>query len=376
MQEKLNELKNALIANKDKKLKMVLGFDGFVDEIIHVVAKRQDFHNFKRVNTIKEFSERIGKAAGLGTNIEFVTMQTKLGGNGPILANAFIEYGVDVTYIGSIGDPAIHPVFLPISNRAHAVSLCEPGHTDAIEFDDGKLMLGKHFSLNEVNWNRIKERSNGLSGFVDLIKDVDLFGMENWTMLGNMSDIWEGVIDDVFPLLPDRKEKPIAFFDLADPEKRSKEDILRSMNLISKFQEKYKVILGLNEKEAFEIAEVFDINLDDSLPREEMLKQIVIQNGEKLKIDCLVVHPTKEAMVYADGEYYYTKGPYCPKPVLTTGAGDNFNAGFCFGQALGLDYSLSLLLGVCTSGFYVRKAKSPSLDEILTFITEWENGEI
>ncbi len=374
MNKKLNELKDALIANKDKSLKMVIGFDGFVDEIIHVVDTRQDFHNFKRLNTISEFSKKIDKAAGLSTNIEFVTTQTKLGGNGPILANAFIEYGVDVTYIGSIGEP--HPVFMPMSSRAHTISLCDPGHTDAIEFDDGKLMLGKHQSLNEVNWERIKERTNGLSGFADLIKDVDLFGMENWTMLGNMSDIWENIITKVFPLLPERKEKPIAFFDLADPEKRSKKDILHAMDLIGKFQEKYKVILGLNEKEAFEIGDVFDINLSDSLTREEKLQQVVTKVYEKLNIDCLVVHPTKEAAAYADGEYFYTKGPYCEKPVLTTGAGDNFNAGFCLGQSLNLNYSQSLLLGVCTSGFYVRKGKSPSMDEILDFIAKWANGEI
>jgi len=376
MHEKLNDLKNALSQNRDKSLKMVIGFDGFVDEIIHVVAKRQDFHNFQRLNTISEFSERIGKAAGLSTNIEFVTTQTKLGGNGPIYANAFIEYGASVTYIGSIGEPSIHLVFLPLANRGHAISLCNNGHTDAIEFDDGKVMLGKYECLNELTWDRIKERTGGLSGFVDLIKDVDLFGMENWTMIGNMSDIWENIIDEVFPLLPEREKKPIAFFDIADPEKRSKEDILNAMNLISKFEEKYKVILGLNEKEAFEIKEVFDIDLSDSLNREEKLKQIVIRIGEKLKIDCLVVHPTKEAMAYASGEYFYTKGPFCEKPVLTTGAGDNFNAGFCLGQALNLDYSLSLLLGVCTSGFYVRRAKSPTMDEIIEFIAEWERGEI
>ncbi len=38
------------------------------------------------------------------------------------------------------------------------ISICEPGHTDALEFDDGKVMLGKHQPLKEVRWDRIVER--------------------------------------------------------------------------------------------------------------------------------------------------------------------------------------------------------------------------
>ena len=75
-----------------------------------------------------------------------------------------------------------------------------------------------------------------------------------------------------------------------------------------------------------------------------------------------------------DEKYYYTPGPYEPNPKLTTGAGDNFNAGFCFGQVLGLSTQLSLVLGTATSGYYVRNAKSPTLKDIITFLNYWENS--
>jgi sugar/nucleoside kinase (ribokinase family) len=85
-----------------------------------------------------------------------------------------------------------------------------------------------------------------------------------------------------------------------------------------------------------------------------------------------VVHPTKEASSCVGGKYFHTDGPFAPKPVLTTGAGDNFNAGFCLGQALGLPESDSLLLAVATSGFYVRNAKSPTYDDVIGFLKNWE----
>lgn len=370
--EKAQELRRELAGKSDVSLNMLVGVDGFVDEIVHAVDKRIDFNNFSRVEKIEDFGKRILKAAGLSANIEFIPVQTKLGGNGPIFSNALLRYGVKLSYVGTLGNPDIHPVFKEMAEKCENIySLAEPGHTDALEFTDGKLMLGKHTSLKEADWERFKDVVGGLDKVVGLIKESDLFGMENWTMMPNMSQIWEGIIEEVFPLLPDRVEKPLAFFDLADPEKRTKEDILHAMKLIGEFERKFRAILGLNEKELYEIAEVFGIAVDEAAPADERLKAASEAVFDKLGIYCLVVHPTKEAICFVGGKYYRAAGPYCQKPVLTTGAGDNFNAGFCFGCALGLDPQSALMLGVATSGYYVRNAKSPTFDAVLQFLDDW-----
>jgi len=363
-------LPGQLKSKKGFALNMIIGLDGFVDEIIHLVDKRQDFENYTRIRTIDEFGKRINGAAGLSTNIEKVPVQTKLGGNGPILSNALLEYGVSLTYVGALGKPAIHPVFEDMAAKAEAVySLCDAGHTDACEFEDGKIMMGKITVLNELTWDVCKENLGGAEGIAKMVDKCHLFGMENWTMIPHMSDIWEGMISEVFPLLSDRAEKPFAFFDLADPEKRTKDDIRHAMELIGKFEGKFRTILGLNEKEVYTIADVLGVQLNDSDP--DKLQTVVMETYKKLGIYCLVVHPVRSACCAMNGEYYYTDGPYCEKPKLTTGAGDNFNAGFCLGQALGLEPLESLMLGVCTSGFYVRNAKSPSFEQVIDFAEKW-----
>ncbi|MCL2225103.1 MAG: hypothetical protein FWB96_09085 [Defluviitaleaceae bacterium] len=368
------DLASKLKAKKGFDLKMLIGLDGFVDEIIHPVDKRQDFKNFTRIKTIAEFGERISKAAGLSTNIEMVTVQTKLGGNGPILSNALLEYGVKLTYAGALGTPDIHPVFKPMAEKAAAVySLCQPGHTDACEFEDGKVMMGKHAGLGDLTWDVCKNGMGGVQGIAKMVDECDLFGMENWTMMPQMSEIWQGMIDEVFPLLPQKTEKPFAFFDLADPEKRTKEDIRRAMGLIGKFEQKFRTILGLNEKEVFEIAEVMGVDIPDSSP--DKLKDAVMGVYNALGIYCLMVHPVRSACCCIGGEYFFTDGPFCAKPKLTTGAGDNLNAGFCLGQTLGLDPLASLTLGVSTSGFYVRNAKSPTFEQVIQFAEDWGNGK-
>ena len=366
----VKNLPNLLEEKKGFELKMLLGPDGFVDEIIHVVDKRPNFETFIRLNTMKEFGERIIKAAGLSTNIELVIIQEKLGGNGTICANALIEYGVGVTYAGTVGQPDIHHIFTSMVERTvKTYSLGMPAFSEAVEFDDGKLILGKHSALKSLTWEKFKEGLGGPEGIAKIADEQDLIGIVNWTMVPYLSEIWEGMINEVFPLLETKNPKPFAFFDLADPEKRTKEDIARAIGLIGQFEQKFRAILGLNEKELYEIAEVMGVD------KKPTLAQTSQDLYKKLGIYCLVVHPVSSALCVINDELFETEGPLCKKPVLTTGAGDNFNAGFILGMCLGLDPLSSLILGVSTSGFYVRNAKSPTYEDAIQFAKDWGDGK-
>ena len=54
--------------------------------------------------------------------------------------------------------------------------------------------------------------------------------------------------------------------------------------------------------------------------------------------------------------------------LISTGAGDHFNAGFCLGKLIGADNEIALQLGVATSGYYVRTAKSPAPGDLVSFL--------
>jgi len=369
IQETLQALKGS--ETKPEGLSCFVGLDGFVDEIIHVVDKRIDFESYTRVETIAQLAERIGRAAGLSTNIELIPKQVKLGGNGPIMANALRSYGAQVTYVGCLGSPDIHQVFRELADACDTYSICEPGHTDALEFTDGKLMLGKIEVLKEVNWENITAKLPP-EKMVEILSRSQLISMVNWTMIPYMNDIWETMLDDVLPKL-DSPEKPLAFFDLADPEKRNKEDIASAMELIQRFEKYCRVILGLNRKEASEIADVLGLTLSDK-PENVSLEEITTAIAERLDLFCLVVHPVTEAGTVVGGQFYHVEGPYTSNPRLTTGAGDNFNAGFCLGQLLGLAPQQCLVTGTGTSGFYVRNMRSPRFSELMDFLELWSEN--
>ena len=353
----------------NNNIKAVLGFDGFVDQILHVVKTRTDANNYIRMNTLKEFGEFICNAAGLSANVEFIPIKNKLGGNGPIMSNALSTYNLNVTYIGAVGENSINPVFNEMSEKSTVLNISNPGLTDAVEFLDGKLMIGKRECLKDINWIRIKEKI-GLESLTSIFDEANLVGLENWTMIPYMSEIWDGLINEVLPNLKSKTNKYI-LFDLADPENRLKEDIIEALSTIKKFSSKFKVILGLNEKEAYEIGTVLNIcKHNQKLSLDILIKSI----AEKIGIYCLVVHPVKEAYALCNNTLYHTLGPYEPNPKLTTGAGDNFNAGFCFGQVLGLSAQLSLVLGTATSGYYVRNAQSPNVENLVSFLKAWKKS--
>src|SRR5881275_1685051 len=174
---------NALAENSKRasQLSAFVGLDGFVDEILHVVDKRESAEKYQRLPTIAQLAERLAAAAGRSTNVELVGQLTKLGGNGPIMANALASFGLKVAYLGTLGYPNLHPVFADFAKRAEVYSIAEPGYTDALEFEDGKIMLGKHQSLKQMNWENICERF-GRDKFSQAFCSADLVGFVNWTM--------------------------------------------------------------------------------------------------------------------------------------------------------------------------------------------------
>src|SRR3954470_11882853 len=361
----LTSKKLAAAAPTVSSIKTMVGLDGFVDNIISVVDKRHDLERFDRVKTIDTLGDKIKKASGQSFNYELVVTQQKLGGNGPIMANALASMGLGVTYIGNLGYPAIHPVFAEFAKHAQVISIAEPGYTDALEFDDGKLMLGKHESLKDVNWDNLLGRV-GKEKLKTLIQPARLIGMVNWTMLPHMTRIWAKLLDEVIPNL-ERHERKL-FIDLADPEKRTHADIMEALRMLTRFQDQVDVVLGLNLKESLEVADV--LGLPGRTDPEAAIEDNARAIREKLHLECVVIHPRRGAAAATETESAKFDGPFVREPKISTGAGDHFNAGFCLGRVLGFTLSEALCTGVATSGYYVRNAESPTAAQLAQFIAE------
>jgi sugar/nucleoside kinase (ribokinase family) len=347
----------------------VVGFDGFVDSIIDVVDKRPSTEEYQPINSLDVFGQRICASAGQSANFELVTKLEKLGGNGPIMANALARVGLPVTYIGCLGYPSLHSVFEDLAALAKVHSIADPGFTDALEFEDGKLMLGKHSNLRNVNYERICEVV-GQEHFINQVGQAKLLGMVNWTMLVEMPTIWDALIERVFPALEVDQDPPMLFIDLADPAKRLTADVEVALDRLARLAEHAPVALGLNLHESTQIAQVAGLHAPEQ--PEASIEQTARELREKLALRGVVVHPRTSAAAawrqsdgtVASGQF---EGPFIRRPTLSTGAGDNFNAGFCVGLLADLPLEQALCVGTATSGYYVRNAQSPTLDQLADF---------
>ena len=350
------------------QVRFAIGFDGFVDEILHAVDTRQSRTSFERILTIPQFSDRVRAAAGKSANIEVVPIQVKLGGNGPLMSLAVAGMGGKVTCIGLLGYPHVLPVFKPLADKAELLSVGNPGRTDALEFQDGKVMIGKLDTIENMCWQRLQDII-GPDRFKALMVGSDLVACTNWTMLTEMDEILENLIR----MVPEKSSVRF-FFDLADPEKRDRADLARVLGQIGALNKRARCILGLNLREAEQVSEVLGL----AQAVEETLASVegaAARIAKAMDLHGVVVHAVRCAGAFIDGETAGIDGPYCGNPKLSTGAGDHFNGGFVSGLMSGLDTRGALYSGVGTSGWYVRNARSPERSDVIGFLRDWAEGK-
>ena len=364
-QRTLAELRSALARPVGRRA--VVGFDGFVDTIVTPVGlRRGQGEDFTPIATIPEFAQRIAGAAGKSANYEFYPRLEKLGGNAPIMANALVANGTLVTMIGALGRPQVHPVFADLAARAKVVSLCGPATTTAVEFEDGKLMLGQMRSLDEITYEQICAVMGEAALLADL-SAANLVALVNWTMVPNMTAVFDALLSRALPKIP--VSPRTFFFDLADPEKRSPADLRAALSSIAGFEKFGRVTLGLNLKEAQQVAAALG---QAATPEDEPgLRAMSAAIRTSLGVATVVVHPRESAACATSAGTWWIPGPYTTQAKITTGAGDHFNAGYATAQLLGLTPEACLALGVCTSGHYVRTAESPTVADLETFLANW-----
>lgn len=283
----------------------------------------------------------------------------------PIMANALASMGLTVNCIGALGYPHVHPVFKTLSPNCKLFSFAEPGFSTAYEFHDGKMMMGRFGDLHHSDWEILKSRI-GLNAIIKLYNESELLCFVNWSEIDASTAIWKGIIDEVLPTRI--TGQPIAFFDLSDCTKRSNESVMEALHLIGSITQYAKVIIGMNKNEGRHISRLLNCN-----PAADDLYQSGAEIFSKLQPHLLVLHSAREAMAFDSGGGRRSNSFFIKDPLISTGAGDNFNAGFCTAQLLELDATASIIFANAIAGLYVKKGISPDLADVIRFLSEVEN---
>ena len=353
-----------LIKNRAHELSartVTLGFDGFIDSVVKVIRYKDHQSPISFFETPHAFGEYIVAKGEKNLSIELETLTTKLGGNMPIMANAIAHLGPRVSCVGPLGYPDIHPVFRQMSSNCQLYSFANPGLSKVLEFKNGKIMLAEMGELNDIEWNFIKEKI-GIKTLLELFTTSDLISILNWSELDNSTAIWKGLLTDILPGSAHSK-RPIGFFDLSDCSKRPESAIREAMNLLNSFSKYWDVMLSLNLNEAAIVHSV----LTGKKGKEEGVEKMCEDIFESLNIHTVIIHSSKQA-VARDNSFNKRKTSFIKEPMISSGSGDNFNAGFCVGKLLNFETGMSLALGHATSSLYMQSANSPTVAELLPFL--------
>ncbi|HRY54167.1 MAG TPA: PfkB family carbohydrate kinase [Spirochaetia bacterium] len=347
----------------------LVGFDGYVDDVVRVVRAASPGREPEFFATISEFAGHIEAAAGKSADMRIVSSGARIGGNGPLLSCGLASLGASVVCVGAMGLPELHPLFAGLPAGCRPMTIAEPGFTHAFEFLDGKLMFGNAPGLDSIDWRLVKE-SVGLDSFVRWFAESDLVGVVNWSSMHGLDSILEGIVAEVLPEIPaDTLRRKLVAFDIADPSARSGEDFERLVDAMRAIGKRSRVALCLNEKEALIVRRYLALEKGGGA-----LRGGCESIYERLGIDLLQVHAVSSAVGVDRGGSAEIEGIFVPHPVLTTGGGDNFNGGFLASAALGLGLEDSLRVGNAAAAYYVSKGRCASFDELGAYLSEAAGG--
>jgi sugar/nucleoside kinase (ribokinase family) len=352
-------------------LDLVAGFDGFVDEMTSVVEERTALDAFRPVASLKDMGGYLAAAAGRSALREIVVHRRDAGGCAVNLGDGLTALGVRLDYFGTLGTPRVAAFDAFAATCRSCTSWGrEPGRTMALEFADGKYMLCSVSQLAEFT-PALLDRVLADGAFLAACRRARAIAITNWTLYPHMTACWRHLQQQVFARLTHR---PVFFIDLVDPSGRSGEDIHAMLDALRGFTAHGETVLGLNGNEGNVLARLLGLAPCAEDPAALAAQATALR--ARLGLDAVVIHGVRSAALAEAGGSADAPTPFCAQPKKLTGAGDRFNAGYLLGRCLDLAPRERLLLGNATSGFFVRQARSATLDELASLLDAWGAGAL
>jgi hypothetical protein len=355
------EIVSHLRKHQKEVLNAFLGFDACIDKITLVVKSKKENGEQEYFTNLRHFGEFLISRENKSCGVELQTKLSKIGGNMVIMANALGSLGFKVDCIGTFGLPGILPVFNSMSPNCTLYTIADTIQVTAMEFNDSKVMMydpGPYFTLD---WKDIKSIL-GIEKIKELLTGKQLVSFVNWSEIENATRIWQGILEEILPSVVMPEKAPYFFTDLADFARKPEKEIQILVELLGRFKQYFRVIISLNENEADLVAKAMGV------PRHPSDESFIRTLYNSINVDVLIIHRTKDALAFDGNVYEKCDTFFCENPEILTGAGDNFNAGYCYSLFHGFNLFHSLLVANSASGYYVKTGISPDPENLLGFL--------
>jgi sugar/nucleoside kinase (ribokinase family) len=340
----------------------VLGFDGFVDTVRRVVDERHDAESFDPMTELGAFGERIAASADERSSItvEWTRDGTRTGGHTCHVARALIGLGGRPTMIGAYGDPE-RDVFADEFGAARRYSFGEPNYTEAVEFDDGKLLVTETGATRTLDWETLAD-AVGVETLAARLDGADVLGMGYWVVIPDFPSILTGLRERVWPTLDDPPGTVLV--DPGDVRQLADDVLTDGIEPLRRFATVAPVTLSANRAEMFHLADALDAPSGS-------LSAAATAVRDRLGLRRAVAHAADASVAAGPERTVSVAVPRVADPAMTTSAGDHFNVGLALGLSAGLSDSAAVCLGNATAGVFVRTGDPPTEASLRAFLDRY-----
>ncbi|MBV0901257.1 hypothetical protein [Haloarcula salina] len=342
--------------------RVVFGFDGYLDRVREVVADRSDPEHYDRLDTLAGFGDRIERSVAADSSLSFEWLQdgNRTGGHTSHLARAFGVWSFDPVMIGMYGDP-VHEAFEAEFGAYDLHSLGDPGVTDAVEFDDGKLMLTEIGDTMSLDWAALDD-AFGHDRLAEKLDGARLLGTGYWSETPDLPTVFDGLCD-LWGAIDDPPERVLV--DPGDVRKLDADRLRAGREAIGRLDEVTDVVVSSNRAETDVLADAYAGEAERSF---EAAAEAV---AEALDPTWFVGHGVERSVVVSGDGTDSVAVPAVSDPELTTSSGDHFNAGLGLALVAGLSPAAAVVVGNAVAGYFVRTADQPSLADVRAFVDDY-----
>jgi hypothetical protein len=339
---------------------LAFGFDGIVDNVRVMVDTRHSPTEFDRLATLEALRDRVDDsiAAESSLTIEWEMDGRRTGGHACHLARAFNKLGAETTMIGMYGRPPEEPFTTEFAGST-LVSIGQPGFCDAVEFDDGKLLLTQSSDAASLDWETLRDRIDP-EALAEHLDGTDVFGVGYWAMTAALPALVATIVEETWPLQRSPPER--VFFDPGDIRSLPADTLREGAVGLAAASDTVPVTASANRSETEALADVLDGEAAGTLETD------AAKARDGLGVDRFVGHSASQATTVSGDGRDSVAVPTTDSPAMTTSAGDHFNVGLLVGHLAGLSDPAATVAANAAAGVFVRTGSPPGYDDIRAFV--------